>query len=128
MTFTYDLTGGFTDLTRVRFDIGDTDADAAIFSDEEINAIVTDTGSWQQAVIKCLKHIIAKLSAQPEMTADWLKVSVKDAVASYRRMLADKEAEYGDGTDDDSNNGIVSGVTFVYRVDSPQDEQPYQDI
>lgn len=124
MTFSYDLTGGFTDLTRVRFDLGDTDEEAAIFSDEEINAVVLDAGSWQQAVIKCLKHIIAKLSAQPDMTADWLKVSVKEALASYRRLLADKEDEYGTG-DDDTDTGIVAGAVYVYRADSDATEPPY---
>lgn len=124
MTFSYDLTGGFTDLTRVRFDLGDTDEEAAIFSDEEINAVVLDAGSWQQAVIKCLKHIIAKLSAQPDMTADWLKVSVKEALASYRRLLADKEDEYGTG-DDDTDTGIVAGAVYVYRADSDAEEAPY---
>jgi hypothetical protein len=124
MTFSYDLTGGFTDLTRVRFDLGDTDEEAAIFSDEEINAVVLDVGSWQQAVIKCLKHIIAKLSAQPDMTADWLKVSATAALASYRRLLADKEAEYGGGVED-GDTGINTDPVYVYRIDSDATEPPY---
>lgn len=116
MTFTYDLTNGFSDAERVRFHLGDTDAAAAKFSDEEIAAIITEAGSWQDAVIACIQNLIARLSV-PDFKADWLQVTASKAREGYESLLEIKEKDFGLG-------GIASGVTHVYRADSDATEEP----
>jgi len=121
MTFTY--TPFTSDVSRVRFHIDDTNAAAPVFTDEIITAIITEYGTWQKAVIACIRHIIAKLSSVPDFTADWLKVSTASAIASYRKMLDDKMSEL-----DVSDGSIEASGIHVYRYDSdqlvPPDYQP----
>jgi len=116
MTFTY-TPGSVTDITRVRFHIGDTEEDAAIFSDEEIQMVITEEGTYQKAVVECLTTIIAKLSAEPDMKADWLSVSLGRSVDGFKALLAEKRRKF--------NLPISAGRTVVtYRSDSLQDEAP----
>lgn len=117
MTFTYDLNAP-GDPERVRFHLGDTDASAPKFQDEEIGFILAEAGSWQLAVIACIKNMIVRLS-QPDFTADWLRVDHGAAREGFERMLANKEAEFGIGS-------AAADVTYTYRIDSDQTEAPYQ--
>lgn len=116
MTFSYDLSNGFTNMERVRFHVGDTVSAQAWFSDEEITAIITEAGSWQVAVIACIRHIITRLST-PNFKADWLQVDNETARKGYETMLKEKKNELGVG-------GIVASVVHVYRADSAQTEEP----
>lgn len=118
MTFNYDLTTP-TDITRVRFHVGDTDPDAAIFSDEEITFVIAESGGeWRRAVIACLKSIIGRISAAPDFTADWLKVDYGRSLAGYRALLAQKEKEFGLA-------GRIGGrAAHTYRPDSLQKGPP----
>lgn len=112
MTFTYDL-DSFGDLERVRFHINDTVEADARFSDEEITAIITEEGDWQQAVISLLENLIAKLS-QPNFKADWLTVDNDVARKGYETLLAIKQAKFGVVT-----GRIITGSSRrVYRKDS----------
>jgi hypothetical protein len=121
MTFTYDLSGGFTDLTRFRKAIGDTDPDAAIFQDEEINAYLVEYESWQNAAKEAVKYIIAVLTQTPDFKADWLQVDVSKALAAYRKLLIDLEeasAEAGGGS-------MRARAVHTYRADSDHTLPPY---
>lgn len=118
MTFTY-TPGTPNDITRVRFSIGDTVEDTAILSDEEITFAVTEQGSWQGAVIACIRFIITKLS-EPDFQADWLRVSASEARKSWERMLAEKKDEFGLG------RSVSSSAVATYRVDSNQTEADYE--
>ncbi|MEQ9027564.1 MAG: hypothetical protein RLP44_02515 [Aggregatilineales bacterium] len=112
MTFTYDPTMP-TDITRVRFHIGDVDSDEAIFSDEEITFVIAEESTWQNAVIACLQSLIGRMSAEPDFTADWLKVDNKRALAGYKELLQQKRQQFG--------IPAVSGRgQAVYRGDSLQ--------
>lgn len=102
---------------RVRFHIGDTNADAAIYSDAEINAMIAEAGTWQGAVVMALESIIARLAGTPDFTADWLKVDVASQIEAYRRLLDMKRAEFGLGL-------LGSEAVHVYRLDSQQAEPP----
>lgn len=117
MAFTY--TPFLTDKDRVRFHIGDTDSTAPIFSDEEINAIITEETRWEKAVLACIDHIIAKLVGTPDFTADWLKVETSKAVAGYRALRNLKADTFGlqAGT-------MTSDPGHVYRLDSEQKTPP----
>ena len=59
MAFTYTPSATPTDLTRVRFHIGDTVEAAAIFNDTEIEMAIAEGGSYQQAVVYCLQTAVA---------------------------------------------------------------------
>lgn len=116
MTFTFDpATDGWTDLNHVRWEIGDINADRIIFSDEIIDAVVSDQGTWQTAVISCLLTIIMQISSNPDMTADWLHVSYKTALDSYQRMLTIKARELGVPV-----GQITATALYIWRPDSDQ--------
>lgn len=71
MAFTYNpaLT---TDLAKVRFAIGDTvessgpKPDASNYQDAEINAIVTQEGSWQAAVVYLMRNLAILYSPEAQ--------------------------------------------------------------
>lgn len=94
MSFTYDIAGG-GDVAWVRFHTGDTDADTALLSDEEITFILGErSGDKQGAALDCIRTMIAKLS-QPNFTADWLTVSTAAAIQAYEKLLAEKKSAFG---------------------------------
>jgi enterochelin esterase-like enzyme len=111
VTFTYSPIS--TDRDRVRFHLGDTDASAPKFSDEEIDAVIVECdGHWKPATLACIRNLIARLS-QPDFKADWLQVTSGDAIASWRRLYSEKSAEFGLT----SGRSFTSGVTNVTRSD-----------
>lgn len=117
MTFTYTPASP-TDVTRVRFHIGDTDSTAAIFSDEEIEFITDEnSGSWQRAVIACIEAMIAKASNQPDFKADWLQVDGSKSIAGLKTLLSEKRRALGVAS-------LVATSVHVYRADSNLTESP----
>lgn len=114
---TYDLSGGFTDMTRVRFHTGDTDVSAPMFEDAEINAVITEAGTWKLAVIALLESLIARLASTPNFTADWLRVDNASAIKAFEALIVRKRREFG-------IKAITSGITYQYRPDSGQSEAP----
>lgn len=117
MPFTYDLSAP-TDLERVRFHIGDTDEDTAIFQDQGINFILGEAGNWQQAVVSCIRNIIARLAGEPDMQADWLRVDWRRSAESWERLLHEKKQEFGLGA------RASSGGQHAWRPDSLQRGEP----
>lgn len=110
MTFTYTPSSP-TDITRVRFHVGDTDEDAAMFSDEEITFVISEQATWQKAVIACIQAQIARIGSSPSFTADWLKVDQTSALAAWQRLLTEKRRELGVAA-------VVGTGQPVYRSDS----------
>lgn len=95
MTFSYGYDLANDDNDRVRYEVGDTDPDGYFLHDEEITALLAlDGATWQTATLAGIRGIIGKLS-RPSFTADWLRVDPKVALDSYRKLLAEKQAEYG---------------------------------
>ena len=86
MTFTYDLSSP-TDLTRVRFQLLDIDADEACFQDEDITFALDEAGSVPLAVRMLLEAEQRRAAMTPDFTADWLKVESQKAVANLDRVL-----------------------------------------
>ena len=117
MTFSFDLVTP-TDVTRVRRHISDTDETTAIFSDEEIQFNLDEEGTVNKAVIALIKQIIAKLSNEPDMQADWLRVDWRRSSDAWFKLLEDKKQEFGLGWH------VVSGGQHSYRPDSLQKEAP----
>jgi hypothetical protein len=112
VTFTYAAFA--TDRDRVRFHLGDTDASAPKFSDEEIDGVLAECdGSYKRATLACIRNLIARLS-QPDFKADWLSVTNGAALASWRRLYSEKADEFGLA----AGRVTTSGVTHVVRADS----------
>jgi len=118
MTFTY-TPSSVNDITRVRYHIGDTVESGALFSDEEINMVISETGSYQSAVISLIQSMIA-IYSEPSFRADWLSVNTKDAVSGLKTLLQQKRKEFGIAA-------ISSSTVFTWRPDSLQTEQPDYD-
>lgn len=116
MTFQYTpLTP--TDRERIRFAIGDTVQDRAMFSDEEITFQLSENVTWKPTVIAMLEGMVAQLAAQPNFTADWLTVSQSDALKYFSALLDRKRAEYG--------LGAIRAITaYSWRPDSAQTKAP----
>jgi len=117
MTFSYDLVTP-TDVTRVRRHIGDTDQTTAMFPDEEIQFILDEEGSVGAAVIACIKTIKARLSMEPDMQADWLKVDWRRSAEGWNTLLEEKKQEFGLGW----HSG--DSAQHSYRPDSLQKTAP----
>ena len=115
MTFTYNAALG-SDLSLVRFHIGDTNEDGAFLADETINYLIT-TYSVGEAVVRCIQYIITQLS-QPDFKLDWLSVSNKEARAGYEKLLKEKAQEFGIRL---SKLTPTSTISQPYRADSYQD-------
>lgn len=115
MSFTY--TPIATDADRVRFHLGDTDPAAAKFSDEEIAGVLAEFGTYQKAVLACIRNLITRLS-QPDFKADWLQVTNGSAITSWRKLYDEKAGEFGLVT----GRSFTSGVTNVVRADSDMTE------
>lgn len=118
MTFTYNLASP-NDITRVRFHTGDTIEESAISSDEQITFVISESGTWQKAVIACIRHNIARLATEPDMEADWLKIDWRRSADNWKLLLSEKSQEFGLG-----KARASSGGQHVHRVDGLQKTEP----
>ena len=118
MTFTYTISTTPTDLTKVRYYTGDTDSTAAIWQDDEINMVLALEGSVGAAVVSLIKSILRKLSAEPDMKADWLSVDWRSSRETWLTMLGKAEQDFGLGWQDSS------GGQHSYRPDTLQKTEP----
>ncbi len=120
MVFTYDLSTPDNN-TRVRYHVGDVDSTVAMFQDDEIAFVLSEEGTWQLAVVSLIKSIIARLSHEPDMTADWLTISWRRSADNWQKLLSVKMSEFG------INSRSAATVTHVYRPDSLATEAPDYD-
>ena len=118
MTFTYDLSTP-DDNTRVRFHLGDVTEATAIFSDEEITFAIDETGSWQRAVIACIRSVMGRLASEPDMQADWLKIDWRRSADNWKTLLNEKTQEFGLG-----KARASSGGHHAYRPDGLLKTEP----
>lgn len=65
MTFTYNITDGEDAIAKLRLEISDTVEENASFSDEEIERIINDTSTLEEARLALLKIKKVKLADQP---------------------------------------------------------------
>lgn len=116
MTFTYTPASP-DDTTRVRYHIGDTVEASAIFTDEEIDFVISEEGSYQKAVVSLIQAVIAKIGHEPDFTADWLQVDWRRSVDAWRDLLAEKRSKFGIAA-------RSARSVATYRSDSNQPEAP----
>jgi hypothetical protein len=115
MTFTYSPSATPSDTTLIRYHIQDTVEAAAIFDDETIGMVLATEGSVGKAVVSLIKAIIAKLSHEPDMTADWLTISWRRSSDAWLKLLAEKQKEFGVGV-----FTISTTTVHTFRQDSLQ--------
>ena len=118
MTFSYVPGATPNDVTKVRYYIGDTDANAAMFTDEEITMALSLEGSVPGAVIGLIRAAMARLAHEPDMTADWLTINWRRNAENWAALLKQRKAEFGLGA------RAVTGHQHAYRADSYQDTAP----
>ncbi len=113
MGYTYDPALS-TDLSLVRFHVGDNSDKGHYLDDGEITYWLTASGSVGGAVLACIKYIITRLS-QPDFRLDWMSVSNASALAGFQELLKIKAQEFGL-----SATGAVptSSIAFSHRADS----------
>lgn len=115
MSFTF-VPSLSTDVSLVRFHIGDTNISGHYLEDETINYFVTNNGV-NEAVIQCIKYIITQLST-PNFSQDWLTVSNEQARQGYENLLKTKALELGVSL---SRVTSSASISLPYRADSYQD-------
>lgn len=89
MTWTYSSVDLSTDLAKARLAIGDTDTNAQLMSDEEINSQLSTYGSWQIAAAYCCNIVAAKLARDPSSRSAH-GLSTSQSVFDYYRQLKDE--------------------------------------
>ena len=112
MSYSFDAALA-TDVSLVRFHIGDNNSEGHYLEDETIQYFVTASGV-STAVIRCIQYIITQLS-QPDFRKDWLSVSNAEARKGYENLLKIKAQELGVSI---SGAVMTSSVTLPYRPDS----------
>jgi hypothetical protein len=90
VSWSYSGDPGASDLDEVRFLIGDTDTDDQQLSDEEINYLLTSTGSVQAAALEAARSLWAKYSRLVDQKTGDIDIKYsqrKDAYAALIRQL-----------------------------------------
>jgi hypothetical protein len=90
VSWSYSGDPGASDLDEVRFLIGDTDTDDQQLSDEEINYLLTSTGSVQAAALGAARSLWAKYSRMVDQKTGDIDIKYsqrKDAYAALIRQL-----------------------------------------
>lgn len=73
----------------VRFEIGDTEADFGILSDEEIAYVLTLEPNALSAAARCCEVITRKLAKDPNMSIGKTKIDNASATAQYLELARD---------------------------------------
>jgi len=100
MTFTAS-TAYTTNLDKVRQNIRDVTENAgprpadANFSDEVINGIITDEGSWQRAVAALFEMLAAEWRRHPSYSTDGLKLDRSDIADGFDKTAKEWRDKYG---------------------------------
>lgn len=117
MTFTYSLTPPYTDLSRIRYAVRDTDSASAIFSDEEIAFRLAEASDWKHAVIDLLQGKVMEWANTPQFSAGNLSVNLAENRKTLMELLRLKRQEYGIAQ-------ITATTVYAWRPDSGQTEAP----
>lgn len=88
MAWSYSGDPKASDLDKVRFTIGDTDEQAPLLSDEEIQYLLEIVGDdTLKASIKAVNRIIAKLAREVDYSIGPESVKVSQRLKNYRALL-----------------------------------------
>lgn len=92
MTFTYDLG---TEIGKIRLAIGDTSAADTALSDEELQALRDEVGTWQAAAVYACDALIARYSRDVNMSLGPRSESRSNIVDHYIALKQQLCGRYG---------------------------------
>lgn len=115
MTFTYalsDLTS--TDETTknrtlIRMRLGDTDSEAVLLEDEEIEAVLSATSSLPVATLQCCRVLLGAIARDVDANGAGISTNRSQKTQHYRDLIAELEAEVRLGA------GAYLGGTSIAR-------------
>lgn len=119
MTWTYSSTALSTDLAKVRLQIGDTDTNDQLMTDEEINRYLDVETNLTLAAAKCCEALEAKYARQFSFGADGANYNL-DQKMKHFGDLAIKLRKLAVATD--------SEIVAITRVDGYSDDIDSQDV
>lgn len=139
MTFTYDVSDLTTSLARVRLELGDTDSDAPLFADEEIDRKLEDRGDNVLLAAADLCDVLARRFARrfdfKSDNQEFKRSQMSAQYAALARDLRDRAAggvasvssTRVDGYSQDVTNTdvFVSDVNPRRRYYPPRDAPPF---
>jgi hypothetical protein len=94
MVWTYDG-NPTTDIEKVRLHIGDTDTTDQQLNDDEVQLMLTNHGSVEQAALGACDLLIAKYSRRPDKSVGALKISASQIRQGYRELKSALRATFG---------------------------------
>jgi hypothetical protein len=126
VTFTYDDTASvWTDLTRIRRRIGDTDSDDALLTDEEINDQLSLTDEFNRAAAECVRAILGKMARDVDRTGTGYSATRSQKFQHYKDLLKDLDAEANLQASVELTGGTKSGIE-EYESDSDFVQFPFK--
>jgi hypothetical protein len=87
VSWSYSGDPGASDLDEVRFLIGDTDTDDQQLSDEEINYLLTSTGSVQAAALGAARSLWAKYSRMVDQKTGDIDIKYSQRRDNYAALI-----------------------------------------
>lgn len=108
-----------SDKDRVRFIVQDTENSGHLFEDEEINYLLSKTGSSDLAAIACARIAAAKYSRLADTTIETVSVSHSQKAKAFLALAKDLQTQYdqsASGMAGMSSTGIgISETDSVYQ-------------
>lgn len=92
MTWSYDSTLA-TSRDQVRFEIQDTETSDQLFSNEEVDATLTATGSVAAATLKLAKKLMMKFARLVDTSVGRVSESASQRYQAYKEIVAKLEAD-----------------------------------
>jgi len=92
MAWTYTNDPANVALDRVRFMIGDIDADDPQITDEELNWLISDEGSEISAAIAAVRNLIAQYARLVDKSVDGLSISYSQRRDNLKELMATLKA------------------------------------
>ena len=119
VTYSDSLT---TDLSRVRFSIGDVTSGAGPkpadgnFTDAEITGLITIEGTWQRAVAACFETLASLWAKQVTFASGEQSASLSHVAQQFRESAASWRSRFG------ATGSTSSGSSPVIRADGYSDD------
>jgi len=128
MSFSYKTDSTASGKDYVRFRIRDNIENSGPlpsdenFSNEELEMIITEEGSWQRAVAACYEALSSAWAKHPSFTADGLAISQSHIAAKYDQMASRWRRMYGGAP------GSRSHARTIIKVDGYSQDVPATEV
>lgn len=116
MAFTYDVLLLSTDkLMQLRLRLADTDADDALFQDEELNYFLNSSSSMETALLASIDVGIQRITSIPDFSIGPYTESYKNKIAALQNLRKTIQQASGSNAAPISKESTTSAV-FSYDV------------